>query len=249
MKFFPFKVHPRLFALLALSFVIVTIIGTVSHEAGHYIVGKLQGSNVKLHYASVGFGNPSPAEMAKFDSLYKADEKKILAKEPSPEKEYFLKYRKSLSSNSNTAVHNPVLFTLAGPLQTMITGTIGIIWLLYQRKKIILKNELSVKEWLAVLIAFFWSRQLFNALTALVYYIPKGVLPRGGDEVKISRYFHLPLGIINVITGIVALFLLVWVTFYLIPKNQRLSFILAGIVGSALGFVIWMKWIGPVVLP
>jgi len=249
MKFLPLKVHPRLFAILALSFVIATIVGTVSHEAGHYIVGKFQGYNVKLHYAAVGFGSPSSRELAKFDSLYKADEKKILAKEPSPEKEYFLKYRESLNGKFDTEKHDSIFFTLGGPLQTMVTGTIGILWLWYHRKKIMAKTELSVKEWFAVIVAFFWSRQFFNLLTGLISYAGSGVFPKRGDEARISRYFDLPLSTVNISTGLISLVLLIWVTFYLIPKNQRLSFILAGFVGSALGFVIWMKWVGPVVLP
>ena len=249
MKFLPLKVHPRLFALLALSFVIATIVGTVSHEAGHYVVGKSYGYNVKLHYAAVGFGSPTSQELAKFDSLYKADEKKILAKESSPEKEYFLKYRASLSVKFDTKKHDDILFTLGGPLQTMITGTIGILWLWYHRKKIVAKTELSVKEWLAVIVAFFWSRQLFNLLTGLLSYISNGSFPKRGDEARISNYFHLPVGSVNIATGLVSLVLLLWVIFYIVPKDQRLSFILAGFAGSVLGFVIWMQWIGPVVLP
>lgn len=249
MKFLPLKVYPRPFAVLALSFIIATIAGTVSHEAGHYSVAKLQGYNAKLHYASVSLESWFTTDMTKFDSLYKADEIKILAKESSPEKEYFIKYRESLSRDFYVATHKPIIFTMGGPLQTMITGSLGLLYLWYYLKKIILKNELSVKEWFAVLLAFFWSRQIFNALSAMVCHISRGSISRRGDEAKISLYFKLPIYTVNIITGLIGLVLLFWVTFYIIPKQQRFSFIIAGLIGSTLGFVIWMQWIGPVVLP
>jgi len=249
MKFLSLKVHPRLFAMLALSFVIATIVGTVSHELGHFVVGKSQGYNVKLHYSSVGFTDPTPREMAKFDSLYKADEKKILAIETSAEKEYFLKYRQSLSTYYDTKKHNPIWFRLGGPLQTLLTGTIGILWLWYHRKKIVAKTELTVKEWFAVIVAFFWSRAIINEIICIYYYIVNNEVLKDGDEAHLSLYFGLPANTVNSVTGIIGAVLLLWVTFKLVPKQQRFTFILAGIAGSALGVVIWFLWIGPVVLP
>ena len=248
MKFLPLEIYPRLFAVLALCFTITTIVRIVTHELAHYTVAECYGINAKLHYAATSYGEPGQKEKTKFDSLYKANEKKILAKEASPEKEYFLKYRESLSSSFKTNAGR-LVYIFAGPLQTMITGSIAIFWLWYYRKTIFAKTLLSVKEWFAVFIAFFWSRQIFNALSAIIGYISNGSISRGGDEAKISLFFNLPVYTVNIITGLIGFTLLLWVTFYIIRKQQRFSFILAGTAGSALGYTIWMQWIGPVVLP
>jgi len=249
MKFLPLKVHPRLFAMLALSFVIATIMGTVSHELGHYIMGKSKGYEVKLHYSSVSYKPSQALDLKKFDSLYKADEKKILSKESSPEKVSFLKYRDSLGIKIRNEWQREMLFRIGGPLQTMITGTIGILLLWYNRKKIVIKKELSLKEWLAVILAFFWSRAVLNELICIYYYLVERKVSKFGDESMISLSMGYHANTLNATTCIVGTFLLLWVTFFIVPKQQRFSFILAGISGSALGVMIWFLWIGPVVLP
>ncbi|KGO88530.1 hypothetical protein Q765_01075 [Flavobacterium rivuli WB 3.3-2 = DSM 21788] len=246
MKFLPLKVHPRLFAMLALSFVIATIVGTVSHELGHYIVYKCYGNSPKLHYDSVSYGDIKEKDQQFLDSTYKVNHAKIVAKESSPEKESFLKQRYSIFKNLES---ERLAMILGGPVQTLLTGSIGILWLWYNRKRILLKNELAVKEWFMVIVAFFWSRAIVNELICIYDYLLNGRIPRGGDEAKISLHFRLPVNSINMVTAIIGTFLLLWVTFYIVPNQQRFTFILSGIAGSALGVMIWFLWIGPVVLP
>lgn len=176
------------------------------------------------------------------ENYYDKNIDKIMSKKPSVEKEKFKRLYETGKKES-------LLIVLGGPIQTMITGTIGLLWLWYNRKKIAVKAELSLKEWIAVLIAFFWSRQLFNLLTGLLFYVLRGTVSKMDDESRIGLYFGAPVGTVNIATGLVSLVLLLWVIFFIIPKNQRLSFILAGCAGSLFGFIIWMQWIGPVVLP
>jgi len=240
MKFLPLKVHPRLFAMLALSFVIATIVGTVSHEAGHCTVAKALGYDVELHYASMD--NSNYFEEHDLETYYDKHIDKIMSKESSLEKATF-------TNLYETGKKESLLIILGGPLQTMITGTIGIVWLWYHRKKIMAKTELSVKEWFAVFIAFFWSRQIINELICIYEYVVHGAILPNGDEAKISRQWDLPVNTINIVTGIIGTVLLIWVTFSIIPKQQRFSFILAGVAGSALGVVIWFMWVGPIILP
>ena len=238
-----FTVYPRLFALLALSFVLATIVGTVSHELGHYAVSKCYGFSPKLHYASVSFDG-APYKYEVFDSLYKADESKILAKKSSPEKEYFLHYRSELGK---TIGIRDLIIRMSGPLQTMITGSLGVLWLWYYRKKIRTETELSVKQWFGVLIAFFWSRQLAILLQKIVNY----VMCRNsrGDEERIAYHLQVNQWILITLWGIIGAAILSWVVFYIIPKQQRFTFIMAGLAGSTLGFVVWMLWLGPALLP
>jgi hypothetical protein len=48
----PMKFDLRLFVLLALGFIAFTVIGTVSHECGHYLAARCLGYKASLHYGS-----------------------------------------------------------------------------------------------------------------------------------------------------------------------------------------------------
>ena len=50
----------KLFIVLFLSFIAATVIGTVSHEFGHYIVAKYFGYDAQIHYASTHWQSPDP---------------------------------------------------------------------------------------------------------------------------------------------------------------------------------------------
>lgn len=91
-----FNIDVRLFIYLSIGFVLATVIGTVSHEGGHYIAAKHFHYAAKMHYASVSSSETDTYRRKKFDSLYKADEQKILSEKSSPEKEFFLKFRDSM---------------------------------------------------------------------------------------------------------------------------------------------------------
>lgn len=232
-------IYPRLFALLALGFVLATIIGTVSHELGHIAVAKSLGYETKLHYASIHFNWEEKLDF--LETYFHKNEAKIHAEGNSPEKTYF-----------KTAFakfwYNDSLVRWGGPLQTMITGTLGTIMLWLRRKKI-LTYGMKTADWFWVIISFFWSRQLANIIIIGInrFLFPK-TLP-GGDEARISQYLRLPILTLNVVTGFIAGVVLIWVVFIIIPKHQRFTFITGGLAGSALGWMVWMKWIGPAVLP
>jgi hypothetical protein len=240
------NLNPRLFALLALSFVLATIAGTVSHEIAHYFTMQKLGEGAILRYDRVQYYRMYDKESQAFDSLYKADSVKINANAASPEKQYFLKYRQQLGEKN---ARHDFIANLAGPMQTMITGTAGFLLLYFRRKKITAYGMKAI-DWLGVFLAFFWSRQLLNFLGITYSYITRctGCIS-GGDEAKLSRYLNLPWPTINSITGTLAALILLWVVFYIIPKQQRFTFIIAGLAGSALGWLVWMEWMGPVLLP
>jgi hypothetical protein len=240
MKLAPLKVHARLFAMLALSFVIATIISTVSHEAGHCAVAKALGYDVTLHYASMN--HSSYLKEHDLENYYNKHINKMISKEPSPERTRFTQLYATGKKES-------ILIILGGPLQTYITGSIAMLWLWYHRKKMFLKGYLTTKDWFVVIIAFFWSRAVITELICIYYYFVERRLLKGGDEAKISHYLGLPVNSLNTIMGIIGALFLLWVTFCIVPKQQRFTFILAGIAGSALGAAIWFLWIGPLILP
>lgn len=253
----PITFNKRLFLYLILGFVVATIAGTVSHESAHYIAAKNLGYKAKIGYQSVCYQSVSidtKQKLHKFDSLYKANEEKILSEEYSPEKEYFINYRESLGK---IIERESFIFTVWAPIQTMATGTIGFLILWFNRNKIWQKSSLSVTDWIWVLLGFFWSRQVANILVATVKYLMTGEISYKGDEVKISTYLFslkgessfLALNSVGIITGIIGSIILAYIIFGIVPKRQRLTFITAGIVGSMLGWVIWMETLGPAILP
>lgn len=237
----PQSLYPRPFALLALGFILCTILGTVSHELGHIAAAKYFGFETHLSYGSMAYKIP---EQDEFRARYERNKKYIEADEDSPEKETFIKYRESLTQKHRDEAF---LITLGGPVQTMLTGTIGFLILWFRRKRIFAKKYLNVGEWLAVLLAYFWSRQVFNFLMSLPALATGAHM--GGDEPGLSAYLGLPQWGFGLATFIIGSALLLWVTFRLIPPKYRFTFIVAGLAGSAAGWFVWMHWLGPAMLP
>ncbi|UMY64660.1 MULTISPECIES: hypothetical protein [unclassified Flavobacterium] len=49
--------HPKLLLYLTLAFIAATVVGTLLHEGGHFMVAELLGHEAFLHYGSVSFGD------------------------------------------------------------------------------------------------------------------------------------------------------------------------------------------------
>ena len=211
----------RKFIILTFLFILFTPIGTVSHEYGHIAVAKFLGYKTTLHYASM---NWYPDTLKSNIVVYKIDE-------------------------ANREQLNEFIITCGGVLQTILTGTIGFIFLLMQRRKII-NSGLKLYNWFAVFLSLFWLRQILNPIFTISNELknPDGYY-FGGDEFKISNYLGLWEGTISSILGIIALLITGYVAFYIISIKNRLTFALSGFIGSALGFVLWMIIIGPKLLP
>lgn len=233
-----FELKPRLSAMLAAGFILATTIGTVSHEAGHYLVMNGMGFNPSLHYATTSYGES--IENNQLISYYESNKAKIHSPGRSQEKEHFNQMSRHLDRKF-------FYCTLGGPIQTIITGTLGFVLLWTRRKKILARGSLRLREWFFLFLAFFWSRQLANFLTGAYYFMRGG--KSSGDEDTIARYLNLPNWIIEGAGALVAFILILWIIFFVIPKQQRLTFIFAGGVGSLAGALIWFGWLGPTILP
>lgn len=160
----------------------------------------------------------------------------------------FIHYNRTSIDGDESEI-NSLLIRSAGPLQTILTGAVGFIILWRKSEKLKSSSSLSHMEWLTVFLCFFWSRQVLNPI---VYTLNKlyGFTPElTGDENYLSLKLNLPELSISVSAGIICLSLLSFVVFKLVPKTQRLSFLLAGITGSALGFIFWFSFIGKVIMP
>ncbi len=243
MKFITFNFNFRLFLYLVLGFVLCTIVGTVSHEAGHCAVAKYYGRNPELHYAYMIPG--APAWIDEYHKEFAKNKNKLLSREPSPEKEEFKKFAKR---HTEKFKRESFYITLGGPAQTMFTGIIGFTILWYRRKKIYSRKYLNPMEWIAVFLTYFWSREVFNFLFSINATF-SAQTHFSSDEPKLSQYLQLPPWAFGLITCIIGGIILLWVTFRAIPIHQRLTFLLSGLIGSAMGWMVWLEWLGPVLLP
>lgn len=202
-------IDKRLFIWLFLSFILATIVGTLSHEWGHYIVAKALGYDAVIHYAFTSYTS-APVERLPTDSFW---------------------------------------ISLGGPLQTLLTGTIGLILMIVQRKSFRNATTLTIGQWFLVLITLFWLRPAANFVTWIGGYFINGRFSLRGDEIKIASFLLLPLWSVLVVTALMGLLILTIVVFKFIPAKQRLTFLCAGFAGGITGYILWLKCLGKVILP
>ncbi|MCA9000485.1 MAG: hypothetical protein KDB61_01085 [Planctomycetes bacterium] len=147
--------------------------------------------------------------------------------------------------NPNADPMHDTWILLGGPLANMGIGCFGLFWLarLSKRKD----AAFDGKRTLASVLALFWSRQLFNLGLALVEMYPYGDWG-SSDEVRLARRFGLPDGSLLLVTAFLAS-LAVLRTITHVPKGLRVTFTIAGLLGSVLGFGVWYAYLGPELLP
>ncbi|MFT3912063.1 MAG: hypothetical protein QM737_21740 [Ferruginibacter sp.] len=199
----------KLFIVLFFAFIAATVIGTLSHESGHYFTAKYWGYD-----ARIGYGYTALA----------CDTTKV------------------------RAPHSGFYITLAGPLQTVITGTIGFVLLIVFRSSFFNKEKLAAWQWLLIFIALFWLRQPANLFTYVLLNII-GEDPGGGDETSIAYHFQIPEWTIITSTGIIGAAVLLIIILKFIPVKQRLTFIISGLVGGLTGGYLWLGLLGKYILP
>lgn len=201
----------KLFIGLFLSFIAATIIGTLSHELGHYIVAKYQGYDARINYGATFWSSPDP--------------------------------------NNPIIPSSPIAMTLGGPVQTILTGTIGLLLLFIYRKNFRSADKLSYGQWLIIFLSLFWLRQTANFCTWLGGYFINGTFSSRGDEIRIANYFELPAWTVISITAIIGAFILAVITFKFIPTRQRTTFLTAGLLGGIAGFYLWLIQFGKYIMP
>ncbi len=231
---------PKPLIAITLAFMLSTVIGTVSHEFGHLLTARALGYTPVLHFAEVEYG--SSALTDELEKVYESFSDQIKANEDFPGKEAYEKNRERFMSEM-------VWVTLGGPIQTCLTGTIGLLLLLWRRKS--WKNgKLSLTDWLGVFLSLFWLREVFNLLTGFISELlsPNGYY-FGGDEYVATLYLDLAPGLIAIPLALTGAAVSVFIVFRVIPPRLRPTFIISGFVGAALGFAGWMYWLGPIVLP
>ena len=224
----------RRFIILSFAFILATVVGTLSHEFGHYIAAKSLGYEASIHYGYVDYGEGFYDSINKITSQYR---KQIEKGESFPAKDRY-----------DGFIRESLWMSIGGPLQTLFTGTIGLILLLVCRKSFNVRQKLIAWQWVLIFITLFWLRQTANMIVWMATFISTKHVPYS-DEIGIALKLGLPFWSLTTITGVIGIIILYVVIFKFIPKAQRQTFVLSGIMGGVTGYVLWLYLLGPVLLP
>ena len=195
----------KTFLILVIAFIAAIIVGTLSHECGHWIVAAFQGFDARISYGAKHYiGNP---EMSYAQSLW---------------------------------------MSAGGPLQTMLTGTIGVLLSLRIPRSI---ERLSTVQWTIVFLALFWLRQSANLVVGSASLLLSSKQSIRGDEIRLAYGLGLPGWSLALVTGLIGFGVLYYITFRVIPRQQRITFLAAGLIGGVLGYILWLHLLGPVIMP
>lgn len=205
-------------ARIFLVFFIAAIVGTLAHECGHAFVGEMVGFKTSVHYSYTSCEDCLELNHA-------ATTRELLE----------VYWQKS------------TLMTLGGPAQTILTGIIGVIALLRIRRKEVL-DAYNRKHLIWLVLAFFWSRCVFNEVFFWTKYIARKELAYRCDECKLFAYYNVPPLYGHLVILAIGCAILAWVTFGLLQKH-RLQFIIWGGLGSFSGGLLWLYVLGEYVMP
>jgi hypothetical protein len=235
----PLIFQKKLFVFLFLGFVIATVVGTLSHECGHYFMARHLGfKKARIHYRSM-------------EAVYLTDSEKAITIKYNHEIRNHLWFplRPQYEKIRWTTYKEDLLIIAAGPVETILTGTIGLLLLFVYRKRY-KQGPLLVWQWITVFLALFWLREPINLSIVIFTRVTRGHTQFWGDEFWFSWLsmggnqwlLMVPLGIIGAIICAV-------VTFRFVPLQQRFTFILAGLAGDATGAILWFILLGPRLMP
>jgi hypothetical protein len=233
------KINWKLFIALAFTFILMTVIGTVTHELGHYTVARLTGNEATLNYFSSQYSNPNLD--SNIERLYTAYKDQIIKKEPFPEKELYDRLTTKYDNHQ-------LLVLIGGPIQTMLTGTLGIILLLTFRRKVIVEDKVLLSGWILIFLSLFWLRQVSNLTLGILEYYFTGEPSYRGDEARIAIHYDINVWTIQIITGVLGITAFS-IVLKLIPKHIWFTFLSAGLVGGAVGYYLWLYQLGQYILP
>jgi len=230
----------KLFAVLVFVFVFMTAIGTVLHELGHYVVARGLGRKARIHYAASVSGDAS--QLDSINAIYSKYKEQV-------EQGLDFADKKKYETLVQSYIRDDLWISAGGPLQTMLTGTIGLILLVVWKRSFATNLRLRPWQWMLVFPTLFWLRQSANFVVWLGSYLITKEFSFRSDEVRIALQLNLPFWSLTFITGLMGLYVLAVVIFKFIPKPQRLTFMVSGIVGGITGYFLWLEILGPVLIP
>lgn len=221
---------------VALLFLAVPALGTVSHELGHAAVGLAVGQDVRMHYGSCDISGGTDAELSALLAAHR-DEIRSIPDSPIAQRYIALAERARIER---------LWFILGGPISTMLIGTSGLVGLMLMRRRHGYQSSLTPAGWTLTILALFWSRELFilaQHITGLAMH-----KPGRSDETTIAHILGLPHSSVTIVLGVLGLSACLIATLWH-PRERRVPFVLGGVTGCALGFILWFYWLGPWLLP
>lgn len=251
------KINPKNFLYLSLTFILFTAIGTLTHEGGHIAVAEYYGYETTLHYGSMNWKEDSTALSLwkpDFDTVqaiywrHKTNQDIGVRHSESDRLDSLNNRIKEIRTRTNNS-DKSLMIRIGGPAQTLLTSILGILILLYRRKSIV-TNGIKLWDWLAVFLALFSLRFVANMTLSILSELrkPNGTY-FGGDEARIARSLNWPEGSVAIPLFCIGLAIALWVIFRVIPVKHRFTFILSGLIGGSAGYIIWLHWLGSMVLP
>ncbi len=234
------NIHKKTFFRLTLTFILFTIVGTLTHECGHFVTAKYLGYSASIHYKYTLWNNP--VEDSLVEDIYN---------------KFGYEMRNSNSSLNNKIVNeietktakDTYRITLGGPIQTMFTGTLAFLILSWRTKYFKNIQSHSILQWLLIFFSLFWLRQTANFILWIAMVLAKVKQKNIGDEIFLAQHFHLPNWFFSIITAIIGIMVLAKIISTFIPLRFRFTFIAAGLAGGTAGYILWFKILGPFVMP
>jgi hypothetical protein len=220
------------------TFITFTVIGTLTHEFGHFIVGRYLGYNSSIHYGSTSWGKSDLHD--KINSIYTQNEDLIDSKKDFPQ-------RKEFEILTKKAENDKFWKILGGLISNTLIGSIGFVLVLWFKRKYSYAQTIS--HWFCLFLTLFWLRQPNNLFTWLIKKRMNGVSVSHGDEIRLARYFNLPLGSIIWVTGIIGVIICGYAILKFVSRDKLRTFLISGFLGGVSGYVLWFKILGPIILP
>jgi hypothetical protein len=233
------EIDNKLLFRLISCFVAATIIATIVHEYGHFFTAKFLGYDARVSYGFTTWTNSGYQDF--IDSLTRDERIKIRTNEYFARKDEYESLLKRIKDET-------FLITLGGPLLTIIMGSLGIAVAFINKKKFN-EDQLSAGQWLIVFTALFWLREPANYIIDLLITIQQGRFPNRNDEAILSRYLEVDSWLISFVLAVTGLILVVIVYRKFIPDQDKTTFLLAGLIGGLGGYLLWLFFFGPVLMP
>lgn len=226
---------------MSLAFAITAVAGIVVSNFSTYSAVRLLGFKSTIGYAGV-----ATCTIIGDDTFYIRSLKKYEYEIDSglsfPDKAKFDAIRTKINKRA-TIVY------LAAPLVTTTIGTIFFLTVFKRYRKRKLINGLTFKDWLYVFLSFFWGRELLVFVLFLKFLLAKNSDLFFIDELQVLEINHFPMFPFISLIGIFSVFVLSSTIFIFLPKKQRFVFILSACFGSVLGFIVWVFYLGQLILP
>lgn len=233
------EIDNKLLYQLILGFVAATILGTLIHESGHFFTAKYLGYEARISYGYTTWKNTGYQEF--FDGLTRDERIRIRTNEYFARKEEYQTVVKKIRDET-------LYITLGGPLLTIVIGMTGFLLCMSQRKYF-RKERLLFRQWVLIFISLFWLRETGNYVLDILFTIKQGRFPYSNDEAVLARYFGFDTWSVSFVLALIGFVLMMIVYKRCVPEEDRTTFVLAGLLGGMGGYLVWLLFLGPIILP